>query len=118
MKPLSQEKFHKIRDRMLHKDPLACATTICAQTDEHPHIDMLNAAAPKKKEVRCLDPSYVYLEICSTFHQNINPDTVTNIHTVSRGLKFHSNGGVSRTNQKVNYGEFLGDWRPCSRKRV
>ena len=42
------------------------------------------------------------------FHQNINPDTVNNIHKVSCGLKSHSNGGVSRTNQKVNCGEFLG----------
>ena len=50
----------------------------------------------------------MYLDTCSIFHQNINPDTVNNIHTVSRGLKSHSNDGVSRTNQKANYGEFLG----------
>ena len=108
MKHLSQEKFLEIRDRMFHKDSLACATTLCIQTNEYPHIDMLNAAGPKKKEARCLDPFRVYLDTCSTFHQNINPDTVTNIHTVARGLKSHSNGGVSCTNQKANYGEFLG----------
>ena len=106
-KPLSQEKFHKIRNRMLHDNPLACVKTVCIQTNEHPHINMLNAAGPKKKEARCLDPSYVYLDTCPTFHQNINPDTVTNIHTVSRGPKSHSNGGVSCTNRKANYREFL-----------
>ena len=76
--------------------------------DEHSHIDMLNATGTKKAEACHFDPSYVYLDTCSTFHQNINPDTLNNIQkTVSRGLKSHNNGGVSRTNQKANHGEFL-----------
>ena len=76
--------------------------------DEYSHIDKLNATGTKKTEACCLDPSYVYLNTCSTFHQNINPNTVNNIHAVSWGLKPHINGAVICTNQKANYGEFLG----------
>ena len=65
-KPLSQDKFHRIRNRMLDDDLQACATAICIQTDEHPRIDMVNAVGPKKKEAHHLDPSYVYLDTCST----------------------------------------------------
>ena len=82
-KPLSAEKYHEIRDQML---------------DENSHIDMLNATGTKETESSCLDLSYVYLDTCSTFHQNINPDTMSNIHTVSHGLKSCSNGDVGLTN--------------------
>ena len=85
---------------------------------EHSHIDMLNATGTKKAKARCLGSSYVYLDTFSTFHQNINPDTVNNIHTVWCGLKSHSNGGVIRINQKANYRESLGGLKPGSRHRV
>ena len=64
-------------------------------------IYLLNVAELKPKACR-LDRNYVYIDTCSTFNQNIKPDTVTNMHTVSHGLKSHSNGDVSHTNQKAN----------------
>ena len=76
-KPLSPEKFHKILDRILDNDLLVCATVFFVHTDKHLHIDLLNTTGPKKTEARRLDLSYVYLDTCSTFHQNINTDTVT-----------------------------------------
>ena len=54
-----------------------------------------------------INPDFVYLDTCSTFHQNINENSITNICMVSCGMKSHSNSGVSRTNNKANYGEFL-----------
>ena len=75
---------------------------------KHSHINKLNVTGTKKTEAHHLDPSYMYLDTYSIFPQKINPDTVNNIHTVSRRLKSHSNGGVNRTNQKANYVEFIG----------
>ena len=56
-KPLYAGKFYKICVQML---------------DENSHIDMMNTTATKKTDARCLDPSCMYLETCSIFHQNIN----------------------------------------------
>ena len=58
------------------------------------------------------------LDTCSIFHQNINPDTVNNIHTVPPGLKSYGNSGVSHTNQKANYGKFLGGLETWFQARV
>ena len=55
--PLYAERFHNICDKM---------------HSEHSHIDMLNATGAKEAKARLLNPSYVYFDRCSTFHQNIN----------------------------------------------
>ena len=47
--------------------------------------------------------------MCYSFNQNINKNTSREIWKVVRGLKSHSNGGVRRTNHKVNYSGFLGN---------
>ena len=73
--PLPAERFYNICDQML---------------DLHCHTDMLNAAGSKKPEDCRLDPNYVYLDTCSTFNKNSNPDIVTKICTISRWLKSHS----------------------------
>ena len=51
------------------------------------------------------DRSCVYLDTCSTRTSIQTPWTTS---TRYLGLESHSNSGVSRTNQKANYGEFIG----------
>ena len=66
---------------------------------------MLNSgpSRDKKRDSFRLNTFYPYLDTCYTFNQDINKDTIHAIWKVVRGLKSHSNGSVSRTNQKGNY---------------
>ena len=62
-------------------------------------INMANKSQPRR-----LNPFYAYLDTCSTFHQAINPEIISDIKEVVHSLKSYSNGGISKTKQIAKYG--------------
>jgi len=75
-------------------------------------VGMLNNSVKNKVRNlrRRLNPWYAYIDTCSTFHQNLNEESVSHTREVQHILKSHSNGGISHTNLKVaNYGIFIGN---------
>ena len=80
-----------------------CTGNGSPQEDILTGYDMLN-----KKESK-LNPSWIFLNTCTMFNQCINPDLLQNTHNSRKGLRSHSNGGVTHTAQKGNYMGFLHD---------
>ena len=57
-----------------------------------------------KVKRKTLDPHKVYLDSCSTYHQFINDDYVSNIHGVERRLREPCNGGTSTISEEGDHG--------------
>ena len=85
----------------LQRARVTCDTSGSNQEDILSGFDLLN----KKKSK--LNPTWVFLDTCAIFNQCINPDLLKDIRDSSKGLRSHSNGGVTHTTQKGNYMGFL-----------
>ncbi|KAL7470808.1 hypothetical protein ACHAXS_011072 [Conticribra weissflogii] len=51
-----------------------------------------------------LNKNHVYLDTCSTFHQLVNKDLVSNMHESQTGLVGHCNAGTTTTTTKGKFG--------------
>ena len=79
-------------------------------SDEEEGAAMINSvsSSENKRDPFRLNLFHIYLDTCYTFNHNTNNNAIRDIRKVMRGLKSHSNRGVSRTNQKGKYDGFLG----------
>lgn len=71
-------------------------------------VTLINKGKVKSK----LDPWCLYLDTCSTFHQVVNKDCVSEIYDVKHALRSYSNGGPSTTarRSRLPYLNHLETW--------